>query len=99
MRSSLIRSRVGADGSCDLDVRSDLAETDVEVIVILQPVRQSDLGRAKETRLATGFFECVVGGWQGERLTRECEGEYEPERRISTCQKSELKSSRPLIWR
>ena len=77
MRSILIRSRVGADGVLHLDVPSNLVETDVEVMVILQPVRPSDLGRTEELVWSAGFFESVVGSWQGERLTRECEGEYE----------------------
>jgi hypothetical protein len=77
MRSILIRSRVGADGVLHLDVPSDLVETDVEVMVILQPVSQPDLGRTGEPGWPPGFFENVVGGWQGERLKRECEGEYE----------------------
>ena len=77
MRSILIRSRVGADGILHLDVPSDLVETDVEVMVILQPTRQSDLGRTEELGWPPGFFENVVGGWQGERLKRECEGECE----------------------
>ena len=78
----MIRSRVGADGILHLDVPSDLVETDVEVMVILQPVRQSDLGRAEELAWSTGFFESVVGSWQGERLTRECEGEYETREKL-----------------
>jgi hypothetical protein len=61
-----------------LDVPSNLVETDVEVVVILQPVNQPDLGRAEELAWPPGFFENVVGGWQGERLRREWEGEYEP---------------------
>jgi hypothetical protein len=77
MRSILIRSRVGADGILHLDVPSDLAETDVEVMVILQPVNQPDLGRAEELGWPPEFFENVVGGWQGERLKRESEGRYE----------------------
>ena len=73
MRSILIRSRASADGVLHLDVPSNLVETDVEVMAILQPVRQSDLGRTEELAWSTGFFESVVGGWQGERLKRECE--------------------------
>jgi hypothetical protein len=54
-----------------------LADTDVEVTVILQPVNQPGLGRAEERAWPPGFFENVVGGWQGERLERESEGDYE----------------------
>jgi hypothetical protein len=65
-----------------LDVPSNLAETDVEVMVIATPVSQSDLGRTEELAWSTGFFESVVGGWQGERLTREGEGEYETREKL-----------------
>ena len=82
MPSILIRSRVGADGILHLDVPSNLAETDVEVMVIATPVSQSDLGRTEELAWSTGFFESVVGGWQGERLTREGEGEYETREKL-----------------
>ena len=78
----MIRSRVGADGILHLDVPSNLAETDVEVMVIATPVSQSDLGRTEELAWSTGFFESVVGGWQGERLTREGEGEYETREKL-----------------
>ena len=77
MRSILIRSRVGADGILHLDVPSDLPETEVDVMVIVQPVSQSDPGRTEELAWSTAFFESVVGSWQGERLTREFEGESE----------------------
>jgi len=82
MRSILIRSRVGADGVLHLDVPSNLVETDVEVMVIVAPVSQSDLGRTEKLAWSTGFFESVVGSWQGERLTRECEGEYETREKL-----------------
>jgi len=77
MRSVLIRSRIGADGILHLDIPSELVETDVEVMVILQPLSQSDPGRPEDLTWSSGFFESVVGGWQGELLTREREGEYE----------------------
>ena len=77
MKSLLIRSRIGADGILHLDVPSGLADTDVEVTVILQPVSQPALGPTEGLGWSSGFFESVVGSWEGEPLTRECEGEYE----------------------
>jgi len=82
MRSILIRSRVGADGILHLDVPSGLADTDVEVTVILQPVNQPAPGRTEELGWSSGFFESVVGSWQGEPLTREFEGEYEAREKL-----------------
>jgi hypothetical protein len=82
MRSISIRSRVGADGVLHLDVPSGLADTDVEVTVILQPVNQPTPGRTEELGWSSGFFESVVGSWQGEPLTREFEGDYEAREKL-----------------
>ena len=73
MRNILTRSRVGADGILHLDVPTDFAETEVEVIVIVQPTTQSAAGREEDVVWSPDFFESVVGKWQGEPLTREWE--------------------------
>ncbi len=77
MRSVVMRSRVGPDGIVHLDVQSGLSETEVEVIVILHPIMQPASGESKDLGWSPGFFERVVGGWEGESLQREDEGEYE----------------------
>lgn len=82
MQSILIRSRVGADGMVHLDVPCSLTETEVEVIVILQPITQPAPGRTEGSAWPPGFFESVVGGWEGEPLAREDEGEYETRKRL-----------------
>jgi hypothetical protein len=82
MRSIFIRSRVGADGILHLDVPSGLVDTEVEIMVILQPVGQPDPGRTAELGWPPGFFEDVVGGWQGEPLKREDEGDYEAREKL-----------------
>ncbi len=74
MRSILIKSRVGDDGRLHLDVPSDLAGTEVEVMVIVQPDNPPSTGQLAWSH---DFFESVVGGWQGDLLRRESEGEYE----------------------
>ncbi len=74
MRSILIKSRVGKDGKLHLDVPSDLAGSEVEVMVIVQPVAPPSTGQPPWSH---DFFEEVVGGWQGEPLRRESEGEFE----------------------
>lgn len=82
MRSILIRSRVGADGIVHLDVPSGLGETEVEVMVILQPISEPAAGRREEFAWSPGFFESVVGGWEGEPLARANEAEYETRGRL-----------------
>lgn len=77
MRSILMRSRAGSDGIVHLEVPSGLVETDVEVMVILQPITQPASGPPADLAWSPGFFETVAGGWEGEPLARENEGEYE----------------------
>lgn len=81
MRSILIRSRVGADGMLHLDIPSDLVGTEVEVMLILQPIAQPTPCRLNEVAWAPGFFVTTIGGWEGGPLTRESEGEYETRKR------------------
>ncbi len=77
MKSVLIRSRVGADGMLRLEVPSELSETDVEVVVIMQPVSAPSTRVGSNGDWSPGFFQSVVGGWEGEPLKRELEGPYE----------------------
>lgn len=77
MRSILIRSRVGDDGVLHLDVPSELAGTEVEVTIIPKPVAASETKGMNDAGWSPGFFESVVGGWLGDPLVREPEGEYE----------------------
>ncbi len=71
MRSIVMRSRSGPDGIVHLDVPSGLREAEVEVIVILHPIAEFPSGQAKDLGWSPGFFESVVGGWQGEPPERQ----------------------------
>ena len=77
MRSVLTRSRVGTDGILHLDLPTDFVETELEVIVIVQPIAQSSSQRAEGDVWSSDFLEGVLGKWEGEPLAREWEGEYE----------------------
>jgi hypothetical protein len=54
-------------------IRHAADEADLSVSRYLAEV----VRRALETEWPEGFFEEVVGGWQGEPLTRAPQGEYE----------------------
>jgi hypothetical protein len=71
MESIKIRSHVGADGILHLDIPIEMANTEIEVIVTIQPVSPQKRG------WMPGFFEEVIGGWVGEPLERPEQGEYE----------------------
>lgn len=73
METITLRSRVGADGLLKLQVPVNLTNTDLEVVLIVQPVASASQGLG----WPPGFFEEVAGGWQGELLVREDQGQYE----------------------
>jgi len=76
IRSIHTRSRVGADGVLHLDVASGCANAEVEVTVIVQPV-DAGRGSVAQSGWSEDFLSEVVGGWRGEPLRREAQGEYE----------------------
>lgn len=73
METITLHSRVGADGLLKLQVPVKLTNTDLEVVLIVQPVAPA--GQAPGW--PPGFFEEVAGGWKGELLVREDQGQYE----------------------
>jgi hypothetical protein len=86
MTSFQLRGRVRADGTLDLQVPAGLPETDVEVLVVLQPVPAPNgasghaavVGKTpEELGWPPGFFESTAGCWEGEPLERAPQGEYE----------------------
>lgn len=91
MKSITAQLHVGADGILRLQMPVNWTDVDLEVTVIMQPIapaRPIDLLRAKdnggrnrptpeELGWPSWFFTEVVGGWKGEPLIREPQGEYE----------------------
>ncbi len=73
MQSIKLRSHVGQDGILKLEVPVGLSETDLEVVVVVQPVAKES---SPKPNWPPGFFKRVIGGWKGE-LIREPQGEYE----------------------
>jgi hypothetical protein len=67
MRTIQVREKTGADGVLNLRIPLGLAETECEVTVVVQP-------KTSHTRQLTpeelgwppGFFDQVVGKWQGD---------------------------------
>lgn len=72
MKSITLRSHVGEDGVLKLQVPLDVINTDLEVMVIVQPITTTSSPEAyQEKEWLPGFFEEVIGGWEGEPLVRE----------------------------
>jgi hypothetical protein len=77
MKSVTFHSHVGADGILNLQVPVGMINTELEVMVIVQPVVQAESKSAEPSGWLPGFFEEVIGGWAGEPLVRPEQGEYE----------------------
>ncbi|KAM3101093.1 hypothetical protein ACKFKF_09775 [Phormidesmis sp. 146-12] len=77
MKSVTLRSHVGADGILNLQVPIGITNTELEVMVIIQPLIQPESKASESTGWIPGFFEEVIGSWDGEPLVRSEQGEYE----------------------
>lgn len=78
MKSIKTRSLVGKDGILHLDIPVGIQDKEFEVMVIYQPIELSTTGKTpEELGWNPGFFDEVIGGWVGEPLVREPQGEYE----------------------
>ncbi|NCT22398.1 hypothetical protein GW781_14750 [bacterium] len=79
MQSLTLYSRIGKDGILKLQTPIGMPNTDVEVILVVSPLKKSS--KAKIAKKHPGwppeFFSEIVGGWQGEPLVREPQGDYE----------------------
>ena len=73
METITLHSRVGADGLLRLQVPVNLTNTDLEVVLIVQPVAPA----GETLGWPPGFFKEVAGGWKGEPLVRDDQGQYE----------------------
>ena len=73
METITLHSRVGADGLLKLQVPVKLTNTDLEVVLIVQPVAPA----SQEAGWPPGFFEQTYGSFRDQPLVRESQGEYE----------------------
>lgn len=74
MESVKLKTHVGKDGLLQIQLPVEIADQDVEVLVIYQPVATT-----QKRTWSPGFFERTFGAWQGELLVREPQGDL-PER-------------------
>ncbi len=73
METITLHSRVGADGLLRLQVPLKVTNTDLEVVLIVQPV----VSTGQEHGWPPGFFEETYGSFRDEPLVREPQREYE----------------------
>lgn len=80
MTSIKLHSHIGPDGMLKLEVPVGMAETDVEIVVIFQPVKPASptaKQAPEELGWPPGFFEQTYGALKDEPMVREPQGEYE----------------------
>ena len=71
MHSLKLQSRVDADGMLHLQLPPELANRELELIVVYQLIDLATKQKtAEELGYPSDFFEKTAGGWQGEMLTR-----------------------------
>ncbi len=76
MISVKTRTHIGPDGTLTLEVSTPLRETDVEVMVVLQPLVASEPG-PESLGWPPGFFDRTFGSLRDDPLGRLPQGEYE----------------------
>jgi len=78
MQSIKVRSHVGGDGMLHLQLPVGITDTEVEVIVVFQRIPPATEAKTPEDLgWSPGFFETVIGSWEGEPLVRPDQLEYE----------------------
>ena len=78
MHNIMTRFPVGKDGVLNLEIPTELPDKDLEVLVVYQIIEDKTAQTTSEDLgWSPGFFERVVGGWQGPSLIRDAQGEYE----------------------
>jgi len=72
MESIKLQSHVGDDGVLHIQIPVGFKNEDLEVMVIFQPLKSgnSHLTTLKSKGWQPGFFEEVIGSWEGEPLER-----------------------------
>jgi len=75
MQSIEVHAHVGADGLLKLELATNLANTELEVLVVIQP--HNSLEASENLGWPAGFFEQTYGMFRDNPLERLPQGEYE----------------------
>jgi hypothetical protein len=76
IQSIQLTSHVGKDGILKIQMPPEIKDTNLEVLVVFQllPTQEQE---PTPSEWQPGFFEQVIGGWQGDALVRDSQGDYE----------------------
>ena len=73
MQSLTLHTRVGKDGILKIETPIGIANTDVEIVLVVNPMEEA----YPTLEWPANFFTEIVGGWEGAPLVREPQGTYE----------------------
>ena len=78
MKTISFTTHVGEDGALQISLPPELKNTDLEVTLVYQPIPPREKEeKTTDEQWQKGFFEEVIGGWEGEPLVREKQPDYE----------------------
>ncbi len=78
MQTIKLKTHIGTDGILQLQMPPEVKDMDLEILVVFQQTaEEKKIKKSGSKGWQPGFFEEVIGGWQGEPLVREEQGEYE----------------------
>ena len=73
-----LKTHIGADGVLRVQMPPEFKNRDLEAILIVDVLAEQELIETpKPSGWQPGFFADVIGGWVGEPLVREKQGDYE----------------------
>lgn len=72
MNTISLKTYVGEDGILQILLPENIKNTDLEITLVYQPILASENQKKDfSTKWQKGFFEEVIGTWEGETLVRE----------------------------
>lgn len=78
MQSIQLKTHIDSDGILRVQMPPEFKNRDLEAILIFELLAEKEaIATPKASGWQPGFFEEVVGGWVGEPLVREKQGDYE----------------------
>jgi hypothetical protein len=82
MVSISLRGHVRADGTLELRIPTKLSDTDVEVMIVLQPVKPEE-AESKRAAWPEGYFERTFGSLRDNPITYEPPPDFEARAELS----------------
>jgi hypothetical protein len=84
MESIKVKSHIGDDGILQVQVPDDFKNQNFEILIVFQPISNPDSQKDNSSDSTPesrgwnpGFFETVIGRWEGEPLERPSQLPYE----------------------